>query len=749
MTENILGKIATIIVDISAGSLDKGFDYLIPDELSGQIIPGSAVKIPFGRGNREITGYVISIKNSSDFDASKLKSISGIADKEVPAQGRLLGIAGFIHNRYGGSMNQAIQTVLPIRQRIKSVENHWLNFIMSKAEVQEYLALCEKKHYVAKARLIRGMLDEGKPVSFTEAAKKYKTTKNVVDSLVKDGVIAVSDELVYRRPDEVKKASKDTVTGLNDEQQTAVDRVCEDVDAGIFQKYLLYGVTGSGKTEVYIHILKHVVSQGMQAIVLIPEIALAHQTANRLAAAFGDRVSVVHSRLSAGERYDQYQRALNGDIDVLIGARSAIFAPFERLGLIIIDEEHENSYKSEQTPCYDAKEVALERARVENAAVVFGSATPSVSTYLEAKEGRYELLELKNRATGIMMPKVYVVDLRQELKAKNHSVFSRLLKQKLEDRLQKGEQSMLFINRRGYAGFVSCRSCGYVIKCNHCDVSMKAHLRYGKADRLVCHYCGCESDMPKKCPECGSPYIAAFGLGTEKVYELVKKEFPNARVLRMDADTTKNKNGHEKVLSPFREGEADILVGTQMIVKGHDISGVTLVGAIAADLSMHEGDFTSAEKTYQLLTQAGGRAGRISSQGEFVIQTYRPDEYCIEAVRTGEPEHFYEKELIFRKMLDYPPYRKMLELSVVSKIENDVVAGAEKIVESIEKSVSESTSVVGPSDAGISKIKDYYRRFIFVKSESDEEITSLIHQVSDMMISEKTLANCRVNYKRI
>ncbi|MBQ6538227.1 MAG: primosomal protein N', partial [Eubacterium sp.] len=260
MTENNLGKIATIIVDISAGSLDKGFDYLIPDELSGQIIPGSAVKIPFGRGNREITGYVISIKNSSDFDASKLKSISGIADREVPAQGRLLGIAGFIHHRYGGSMNQAIQTVLPIRQRIKSVENHWLNFIMSKDEVQEYLVLCEKKHYVAKVRLIRGMLDEGKPVSFTEAAKKYKTTKNVVDSLVKDGVIAVSDELVYRRPDEVKKASKDAVAELNAEQQTAVGRVCDDVDAGIFNKYLLYGVTGSGKTEVYIHILKHVVS---------------------------------------------------------------------------------------------------------------------------------------------------------------------------------------------------------------------------------------------------------------------------------------------------------------------------------------------------------------------------------------------------------------------------------------------------------------------------------------------------------
>ncbi|MCR4605031.1 MAG: primosomal protein N' [Eubacterium sp.] len=743
-------NIATIIVDISAESLDKGFDYLIPDSLFGKISSGSAVIIPFGKGNREIPGYVINIKDYSDYDRDKLKSIIRIADKEVPAAGRLLGIAGYIHDRYGGSMNQAIQTVLPVRLKVKPVEKHWLNFLVTGEKLEEYIDKCEKKHHVAKARLLRAMQKSEGLLSTSEALSKYKATKNVTDALIKEGIISISDELVYRRPDEVRYSYKDDeeYKKLNPEQQRAVSSVCADIDDGVRKNYLLYGVTGSGKTETYIRMIKYAISKGMQAIVLIPEIALAYQTANRLVENFGDRVSVVHSKLSAGERYDQYQRALNGDIDVLVGARSAVFAPFERLGLIIIDEEHEKSYKSEKTPCYDAREVAAERAKRENASVIYASATPSVETYVRAKSGEYELLKLNERATSVPMPQVHVVDLREELKAKNHSIFSRLLKEKINDRLQKGEQSMLFINRRGFAGFISCRSCGYVIKCNHCDVSMKAHMRYGKPDRLVCHYCGSEADMPKVCPECGSPYIAAFGLGTEKVYELVKSEFPEAKVLRMDADTTKNKNGHEKVLAPFREGEADILVGTQMIVKGHDISGVTLVGAIAADLSMHEGDYESNERTYQLLMQAGGRAGRVNKKGEFVIQTYKPDEYCIEAVATGESEHFYERELIFRRMMGYPPYRKMLELTVSSKSEDEVIRCADRIAEYAEKSASEDASVIGPSDAGVSKIKDYYRRLIYIKSDSDEEITRLIDSISEMMNNEKWNKNNRVNYIR-
>ncbi len=414
---------------------------------------------------------------------------------------------------------------------------------------------------------------------------------------------------------------------------------------------LIKGVTGSGKTQVYMELIEAVLKQGKQVIVLIPEIALTYQNVVRFYSRFGSCVSVINSRLSVGERFDQFERAKKGEISVVIGPRSALFTPFPNLGLIIIDEEHEDSYKSEKTPCYHARETAVRRGKMESARVVMGSASPSVDSYYRGKAGEYQLLYLNERYGGKELPEVEIVDLKAELKTGNRSIFSHVLTEKLEERLQKKEQSILFLNRRGYTGFVSCRSCGYVVKCPHCDVSLTAH-RNGK---MICHYCGYEIPQVKTCPSCGSPYIGGFKAGTQQIETLLKKSFPDARILRMDADTTKNKGGHEKVLSAFAAGEADILIGTQMIVKGHDFPNVTFVGVLAADLSLYSEDYRASEKTFQLLLQAVGRAGRGRKKGEAVIQTYHPEHYSILAAAAQDYEAFYQAEIGYRLLMDYPP----------------------------------------------------------------------------------------------
>ena len=455
--------------------------------------------------------------------------------------------------------------------------------------MKKELNRCLLKHYKAKARLLQGMFAEGGQMTSKLAAKKYKITKPVIDSMAKAGWITVTNQKKYRNPVFDGKASSEKKM-LNEEQQTAVDAFTGDYRQGRRTTYLLYGVTGSGKTEVYMEMIQAVLQENKQVIMLIPEIALTYQTVVRFQKRFGDRVTVLNSRMSEGEKYDQYERAKQGEVDIVVGPRSALFIPFSNLGLILIDEEHEMSYKSEKPPKYHARDVAIERARQSGASVVLGSATPSVESYEKAKTGEYTLLTLPHRVNHVSMPKVYVADLRKELEEGNRSIFSRVLQEKIEERLKRGEQTILFLNRRGYAGFVSCRSCGFVLKCSHCEVSMTAHKNHvGDVDTLVCHYCGHAIAMPKTCPLCGSPYIAAFGLGTQKVEEMLNKRFPTARVLRMDGDTTTGKHGHESVLTPFRNGEADILIGTQMIVKGHDFPNVTLVAALAADMSLYAG----------------------------------------------------------------------------------------------------------------------------------------------------------------
>ena len=516
-------------------------------------------------------------------------------------------------------------------------------------------------------------------------------------------------------------------------RQKAVTQFCTQYDAGERKPWLLYGVTGSGKTLCYIEMIQHVTAQGKQAIVLIPEIALTFQTVQRFYRRFGSQVSVLHSRMSKGERYDQFLRAMRGEISIMIGPRSALFTPFTNLGLIIMDEEHEGAYKSEQAPRYHARETAVHIAKMCGAGVVFGSATPSVEAFYRAKKNEYTLLELPRRASGTL-PAVYTVDLREELKCGNRSVFSRRLQELIQRRLAAKEQIILFLNKRGYAGFVSCRMCGHVLKCPHCDISLTEH----KNGKMVCHYCGYEQPRVTRCPVCGSKYISGFRAGTQQIEEAVKKMYPQARVLRMDMDTTAGKEGHEKILAAFSAQEADILVGTQMIVKGHDFPNVTLVGVLAADMSLYAGDYRAAERTFELLTQAAGRAGRGKRAGEVVIQTYTPQHYSIAAAAAQNYEQFYEEEIAFRSIMDYPPVCNMLMVTLSSKNEDQLLAACTFLKEVIPEWKKEQVRITGPVAAGVYKRNDYYNQVVYLKATAYEKLTACKDRL-EMLCRENTL----------
>ena len=501
---------------------------------------------------------------------------------------------------------------------------------------------------------------------------------------------------------------------LNAAQQRVKSVIMEE-QAGENRPVLLFGITGSGKTEVYMSVMEEVMAKGKQVILLIPEIALTYQNLRRFYRRFGDRVGLIHSRQSEGEKYDTIEKARKGRLDLIIGPRSALFAPFPKLGLIVIDEEHEESYRSEKAPRYHSVEVAEKLCSLCGASLILGSATPSLESFYKAKHGLYRLAELKERAVpDSVLPGVTTVDLRKELAAGNRSIFSRVLREKMEERLARKEQIMLFLNRRGLAGFVSCRSCGKPLVCPHCDVSLTLH----RGNRLKCHYCGYEIPRPDRCPSCGSPYVAAFGTGTQKVETLVQAEFPNARVLRMDADTTKGKEGHSRILSVFSHEGADILIGTQMIVKGPDFHQVSLVGILAADLSLYSSDYRSAEQTFELLTQAAGRAGRASIPGEVVIQTYMPEHYAVVCAAAQDYESFYREEIARRELLHYPPAGGMLSVLVTGSDEAETAAFAAELAKKAEDCLPESgAAVIGPAPHYRSKVQDIFRQVLFVKHE--------------------------------
>ncbi|MCR5301535.1 MAG: primosomal protein N' [Lachnospiraceae bacterium] len=731
---------ADIIVDITHEDLDRTFQYRIPDELADSVAVGDRVLIPFGKGNRQITGFVLEITRTPGFDPDRIKDIISIKSDDALVEQKLIMLAYWMKSRYGSTMNRALSTVLPVKKNIRAVQQKNVVLHLSADEASEKLDNYIRKKHVARARLLKELIKEGS-IDQRLVTGKLNISPATLKALREQGVIDIVSKRQYRNT--VGEHEMEEPVKLLPDQRAIADDFIGEYNKGIRNTYLLYGITGSGKTEVYMEMIKAVIASRRQVIVLIPEISLTYQTVMRFYKRFGDRVSTLHSRLSDGERYDQFERAKKHEIDIMIGPRSALFTPFDSLGLIVIDEEHEHTYKSDQMPRYHARDVARELARLHGASVVLGSATPSVESYNAAVTGEYKLYNLTERAKGAKLPKVTTVDLRAELASGNRSIFSAKLKEAIADRLSRNEQIMLFLNRRGISGSVSCRQCGEPVKCPHCDVSLSRH-RNGK---LQCHYCGYEQSDVKQCSKCGSKLIGAMGvgIGTEAVEEMIRTMFPYASVIRMDADTTKQKGDYEAILSVFANHEADIMIGTQMIVKGHDFPYVTLVGILAADMSLNANDYRAGERTFQLLVQAAGRAGRGALDGEVIIQTYRPDNYAVTSALTQDYTAFFEEEMGYRKLLMYPPAGHMLAVMIESGDLKEATDMARSLAEALSGDIMGRASVVGPTSASIGKLRDVYRQMLYIKSRQIDVLTD-IKDRAEAFASSCNSQNVRISF---
>ena len=714
-----MSSYADIIVDITHEKLDRTFQYRIPEALEDKIFPGSQVKIPFGNGNRLVTGYVLSVSGEAKFEESRMKEIRELSEDAVTVEARLITLAAWMKHTYGSTMIQALKTVLPVKSKSKAREKRRIVLMQTPDAARETLEELGRKKYKAKARLVERLLEE-QSLDYTEAAKKLKVTAATVKSLEEQGVIKVTQSTRSQSPGSGTK-EPGVRFQLSDSQEQAAE--------GIFREWkekdrpcLLQGVTGSGKTMVYMKLIEKVLQEGRQAIVLIPEIALTYQNVERFRGYFGDRIAVLNSKMTPAQRYEQMELASEGQVSIMLGPRSALFTPFPNLGLIIIDEEHESSYKSEVTPRYHARETAIERARLEQAHVVLGSATPSVDAYYRCRTGEFALFVLEGRYGSSRLPDVCIVDMREELKKGNRSILSTVLTERMSTCLERKEQAMLFLNRRGYAGFISCRSCGYVVKCPHCDVSLTEH----NDGTLVCHYCGYRVRQQNRCPSCGSPYIGGFRAGTQQIEQIMQKIFPGVRTLRMDADTTRNRESYGKILSAFADREADVLIGTQMIVKGHDFPDVTLVGVLAADLSLNAADYRAGERTFQILTQAVGRAGRKEKKGTAVIQTYQPEHYSIRAAAAQDYPAFFDEEIGYRELMDYPPAYHMMAIHASCPEEERLEQAMEYIRRFLLRfHVEPRVQLIGPARESVAKISDLYRFVLYVKASSPEVLFSL------------------------
>ena len=709
---------AGVIVDISHEKLDKIFQYSVPEDIASVISIGNKVNIPFGAGHR--TGYVVNLSNTPEIDPDKIRPLDGIVKSSTTIDERMIKLAYWMKTNYGSTINQALKTVIPVKEKVKQVNNRTVRLLISPREAlslsEEYRTSKRKQSEILK------FLSDNPVCDYRKVTQQMGQVRQSLTALSDAGLIEIDTQRVFRNELETAEDFRN-VTSLNQEQQVVCDGIIKDYDNNDMTPCLIKGVTGSGKTEVYMEIIQHVLSKGREVIVLIPEISLTYQTIMRFYAKFGNVVSVINSRLSKGEKYDRFELAAQGRIKIMVGPRSALFTPFNNLGAVIIDEEHESAYQSETIPRYHARETAIELARMTGAKVIMGSATPSLETFNRCKSGIYKLYRLDNRAGNATIPDVDVVDLRDEMKKGNRTMFSTKLKSLMQEKLDAGEQIMLFLNRRGYQGFINCRECGNVIQCPHCDVSLTLHGR----NRLVCHYCGYETVFNHICPKCGSKYIGAFKAGTEKVEEETRKIFPHASVLRMDLDTTSGKEGHRNILEKFASHEADILIGTQMIVKGHDFADVTLVGILLADMSLHCSDYRAAEITFDLLTQAAGRAGRGDRKGNVVIQTYDPEHYSIVHAAGQDYDAFYDEEMGYRELMGYPPSNHMMAVRI-SCADADL---ATKLSDELYKltSVDDKVNIIGPADAAVYKINDVYNRVIYYKCKD----YALLIQIKDII----------------
>lgn len=702
---------AGIIVNNDSVQVDKIFTYKIPEILLGKLKIGHRVKVPFGKGNRNIDGFVIELYKNCE-NIYRVKSINHICDEFTVIRKKDIELIKKMKEKYLCTYLECIKVFLPTGI-IKGVKNKIKDTIVIGNEL-------EGKFLKEPYNLIYGIVKKNNGIySKTEISKKFGVSLSSINTMIKHNFLKSDSTIVNRY--NLREYSKYEKKVLNEEQQNAVDNILSS-DKKIF---LIHGVTGSGKTEIYMSLVDYMINTNKECIMLVPEISLTPQMVERFKGRFGRNIAVFHSRLSDGERYDEWLRVKNKDVKVAIGARSAIFLPFDNLGIIIIDEEHEGSYKSDSNPKYNAREIGELKCEIENCKMVLGSATPSIETYYRCMKDEIELLTLSKRADNALMPKIHIVDMREELIKNNKSIFSEELHKGISNALNNKEQIILFLNRRGFSTFVSCRKCGYVFKCDNCDISLTYH---SNGNYLSCHYCGKKYQISKTCPQCGSRYVKHFGVGTEKIQEEIRRVFPTARVMRMDFDTTRKKNSHEFIYNAFKNEEADILIGTQMVTKGLDFKNVTLVGVIAADMSLNLPDFRSAEKTFQLMIQVSGRAGRGKKEGNVIIQTYNSEHYSIKYAALNDFEDFYKEEIGIRYNMNYPPFSKILCINMSSKNENLLIKSIQNIgiiLKNILKN-SDKIEMLGPCPCILSKIKEHYRWQIIIKGKFDSSLASNI-----------------------
>ncbi|UJL47890.1 primosomal protein N' [Virgibacillus sp. NKC19-16] len=783
-------NIAKVIVDVPASSINQAFDYLIPEKFQDILNIGMRVVVPFGP--RKVMGFVVGKVSESSFD--KLKEITDVLDLIPALTPELLDLGRWIANQTLSLYITSLQAMLPqvLKAQYKkeitrltrwalpkdleslfagrdviayeeleasTIRYNQVQKAMQDGDISiEYLVkskITKKQVTMIKPareaylleeaiqdlsnkakkqqQILTFFIDNPEAIEKSLLLKKMNTTNSTVKALLDRSLLESYQAEIYRNPYDDANITRTQALELTEEQRQAIEPIQENIARGEHNVFLLHGVTGSGKTEIYLQAIQDVINKGKEAIVLVPEISLTPQMVSRFKGRFGSNVAVMHSALSAGEKYDEWRRIQRKEVQVVVGARSAIYAPFENIGIIIIDEEHETSYKQEDQPRYHARDVAIRRAGTHQCPVILGSATPTLESFARAQKGVYKLVTLSKRTNEKAMPEVEIVDMRSELHAGNRTMFSRRLKERIEQRIQKGEQIVLLLNRRGYSTFVMCRECGHVKECPHCDIALTYHKN---TNQLKCHYCSYEEPMPMNCPECSSDLIRYFGTGTQKVEEALTQVIPEASVIRMDVDTTRRKGSHEKILRQFINKEADILLGTQMIAKGLDFENVSLVGVLTADSMLHLPDFRSSEKTFQLLTQVSGRAGRHELTGEVIVQTYTPDHYSIELASIYDFKEFYKKEMGVRKTFQYPPYVFLALLTISHQNKVKAAQTTQKIVQMLLKRVKNDTVILGPTPSAIPRIKDRYRYQCMVKYRNEPQLRHYINKILEQFTEE-------------
>ena len=784
-------KVAKVIVDVPTMQTDQPFTYLVPENLNEQLAVGMRVEVPFGNGNRHVQGFVLAIEPMAatvlDETNVQLKELVAVLDLKPVLNTEMLALADYMKEKTFAFKITCLQTMLPSVMRADYQKYIYLTDELSE-ELQDQLfygleeiswdqaqergllpqLMALRKQQKVDIRYEVTTRNKVKMVRFIQAAKEFEQLEEIrlglrkgakkkeqllyylqrlgtekitavkemkelgfstalLNEAAKNGWLTFIEKEAYRDPFANQTFEKTTALSLNAEQQVAVETILQSVQEQQSQTYLLEGITGSGKTEVYLQVIAEVLNQGKTAIMLVPEISLTPQMVQRFKSRFGEHVAVMHSGLSQGEKYDEWRKIERGEAEVVVGARSAIFAPIENIGVIIIDEEHEASYKQEETPRYHARDLAIWRSEYHHCPVVLGSATPSLESRARAQKNVYQRLRLTQRANqAATLPTIDVVDMRQEVENGNVSSFSMSLQEKLQERLEKNEQSVLLLNRRGYSSFVMCRDCGYVLPCPNCDISLTLHM---DSKTMKCHYCGHEERIPYRCPNCGQDKIRYYGTGTQKVEEELQTLLPDSRILRMDVDTTRRKGAHEKILRTFGEGQADILLGTQMIAKGLDFPNVTLVGVLYADTALNLPDFRSSERTFQLLTQVSGRAGRAEKPGEVIIQSFNPEHYAIQLAKAQDYEDFYTKEMYIRHRGDYPPYYFTVQITASHPEENEAAKQMFQIATKLKQGLSPQAILLGPTPNAIMRVNNRYFYQVIIKYKQEPMLQPLLKEI--------------------